>query len=164
MKCRVKSERQLQKERDKACKSMSPITVAALLSVADFKLHFGYEKMQKFAKAIMDSYDSISQKYVTFEDLKECLETDDDVKIPFSMDYQKCETVDDAISIAAYTQKAFGSAVISTVLCDKFWFKSKKVEQCVKWFCDSFDLYLNDRKALNEVNHDLFVKYDIIVT
>lgn len=163
MKCRVPTnQHQLDKARCEAVHELSPVTILAILLVCETKLHFGFEKMRKAADRVNNRYDDLSQKYITFDDLKECLQ-DEGIEIPFSMDYQPCNTLDDARRIAEYTQKAFATAVFSSVLVDKFLFGSVKSQQAVKWVCDAFDQLKDDRKAYRALQERYINDYQIQV-
>lgn len=164
MKCRVLSQHKTDLYRKRKVNEMSKVTVAAMLGVCELKLHFGEEKMKKAAKEIERGYESLTEKYVTFEDLKECLAETDGVVIPFSFDPQKSETLDDQIRIAEYTQKAFACAVLCTVLCDKFLFGQKKAQQAVKQLCDMFDEFYKSKNTLSQYLKELYIKYYIQVS
>lgn len=163
MKCRVPTQRQLYKARQEAVYELSPVVILSILYVCENKLHFGFEKMRKVADRVNNRYDDITQKYVSFEDLKECLK-DDGIEIPFSLDAQPCHTLDDARRIAEYTQKAFATVVFSSVLVDKFLFGSVKSQQAVKWLCDTFDRLKDDPKTYRALRDRYYNEYQIQVS
>lgn len=164
MKVRVPNQHRLDKIRQEICNDLSVVSVASMLMVCDKKLHFGYEKMRKAAKAICYLFDSINGGYVDFYDLQECLQEADGVTIPFDMKTkQQCNTIDDAQRIAEYTQKAFSCAVLCTVLCDKFWIQSTKANQSVKQVCAIFDELKNDATAVTEYETRLRNDFEIAI-
>ena len=162
MRCRVPTQRQLDKARQEAVYELSPVVILSILYVCENKLHFGFEKMRKVADRVNNRYDDITQKYVSFEDLKDCLK-DDGIEIPFSLDYQPCHTLDNARRIAEYTQKAFATAVFSSVLVDKFLFGAVKSQQAVKWLCDTFDKLKENRREISELQERYLNDYGIQV-
>lgn len=165
MKCRVRSQKQLDKLRSDAVHRYSPISITAMLTVCESKLHFGNEKIRKAAKEISNSYDSISKHYISFEDLKECLHDYDGVQVPFDFEHkQSYDTIDDAEALAAYAQKAFACAVLCTVLCDKFGFRTVKAQQAVNQVCDTFDHLKDNRRALNEQKTYFLKKYGVLIS
>lgn len=164
MKCRVANKKQLDKVRRETVYALSPVAILSILWVCESRFHFGYDKMQKAADKISARYDDISQGYVSFEDLKECLKDVDGVDIPFDMKCQPYNTIDDARRIAEYTQKAFATAVFCSVLCDKFDFHSVKATQAIKQFCTVFDELKYNDDAIRKLQERYFTDYQIRVT
>lgn len=162
MKCRVMNERKLAKKLEEADKSLSAVSIASMLMVCEVKHRFGYDKMRKAAQQISYSFDSINCDYIDFDGLKEALEENDGVILPFDLKtYQACHTADDAQRIAEYTQKAFACAVLCTMLCDKFGFKQKKAQLAIKQFCSLFDELKRNRAFMKEYETHLLQKYSI---
>jgi hypothetical protein len=135
-----------------------------MLFVGETKLQFGYEKMRKLAECVGERYDDISQKYVTLEDLIECLKDTDHVSLDYKIEYRPTHTLDDAIRNAEYTQKAFATAVFASVLCDKFWFKDKKAQQSVKWLEQTFDKLKDRPRAIRALQEIYFTDYEVSVS
>lgn len=163
MKCRIAAANKLKKARQEACFALSPVAILSMLYVGEFKLHFGREKLRKLALKVSDRYDDLSQKYISFDDLKECLREVDGVEIPFSMDFQACNTLDDAKKIAEYTQKAFATSVFASVLVDKFGFHSVKAQQAVKQLCDVFDKMKDSPKTIRTLQERYYEEYEVKV-
>ena len=111
MKCRIRTQRQLDRIRRQSIYNLSPVSIVAMLTLCIDKLHFGVEKVRKAATEINYSFDSINKDYVAFKDLKEDL-FEQGVDIPFDFDhYSPCYTVEDAEKNALYAEEAFACAV-----------------------------------------------------
>lgn len=163
MKCRVRTQRQLDRVRSQSVKELSPVSIVAMLTVCIDKLHFGREKVRKAASEIDYSFDSITKDYVAFKDLKEDL-LEQGVDIPFDFDhFQPCFTIDDAEKNTFYVEKAFACAVFCTVLMDKFLFGSVKTQQAVKQLCVLCDELKNDRNRLKDLEKMLLDKFEICI-
>ena len=162
MKCRIATRRQLDKEREKTVHETSAVSVASMLMVCEKRLHFGRDKMRWATRFISDQFDLVNQDYMKYEDFVEGLKDFIDVDIPFDLQTaQRCVTLDDAQNIAYYTQKAFATAILCTVLCEKFGFGRVKTQQAVKQFCTIFDEMKRNKKALTEYERHLHDVYQI---
>lgn len=162
MKCRIATRRQLDKEREKTVHETSAVAVASMLMVCEKRLHFGYEKMRLATRLISDQFDLVNEDYMNLDDYIESLRDYYGVEIPFDVHAkQTCVTLDDAQNIAYFTQKAFSTSILCTVLCEKFGFGSQKTQQAVKQFCTIFDETKRDKKALTEYERHLHDVYQI---
>ena len=164
MKCRVATQRQIRKKCDEETWKLSPVAILSMLYVGEVKLRFGYEKMRKLASCVSYRYDDISKKYVTLEDLIECLKRTDDVCINYEIKYRPTYTLDDATRNAEYTQKAFATTVFASVLCDKFLFKKTKAQQAVKWLEQTFDKLKDRPRAIKALQERYFTDYEVMVS
>lgn len=163
MKCRIADSKTLRKKCSEAVFALSPVSVLSILFVGETKLQFGYDKLRKLADKVNDRYDDISSGYLTFDDLKECLISDNGVEIPYEIKYRPTHTIDDAIRNAEYTQKAFATAVFASVLCDKFLFGKVKTQQAVKWLEKTFDTLKDRPQIVKELQRRYFCDYEVQV-
>lgn len=162
MKCRIASSRKLEKERAKTVNKSSPVAVASMLMVCEKRLRFGYLKMRWAVRYISDQFDLVNQGYMNYEDYVESLRDYYGVNVDYDLKTPKtCNTLDDAQRIATYTQKAFATAILCTVLCEKFGFGRVKTQQAVKQFCTIFDEMKQDKNALTEYEKHLHDVYQI---
>ena len=165
MKCRVASEKQVQKYLRNYVYSLSPVSIISIMYVCENKLHFGFEKMRKVADRVNNRYDDISKGYLKFDELKECLSEDDGIEIAYDLNFRRpAHTYDEARKNAEYTQKAFATAVFASVLCDKFLFHQTKVYQSIKWLETTFDRLKDRPSELKELLRKYEDQYKVKIT